>query len=194
MIGRLLSIGAAILLVLAFSVTGFAEDSKLAFFDMNKFMAKSTKAKELQKKFTDFLEVKKSALEKMQKEITAMKQDLQSKSSMLKEDKLKKDFADIKKAEVDFELAQKDAQNSVQNEEREFMAIIQRDITKIIGQIRTQKKLALVFNSVAMVSADDAYDITEEVVKAYDASPDTAKAPKPKAPTAGIKHKPDTKK
>ena len=56
-----------------------------------------------------------------------------------------------------------------------MMAIFQRDLTKIIARIRAQKGLKLVFNQAALLSADDALDITDEVAKAYDAEATTAR-------------------
>ena len=67
------------------------------------------------------------------------------------------------------------------------MESFQRDLTKIIARIRAQKGLMMVFNQAALLSADDALDITEDVAKAYDAeaaAPAAAPAPK-KAPAAG---------
>ncbi len=68
-----------------------------------------------------------------------------------------------------------------------------RDLVKIIGDVRKQKKLSLILNSTsAILAADDSLDITDEVVKIYDASAPTkpaaadkskpAAGPKPKAP------------
>jgi Skp family chaperone for outer membrane proteins len=92
--------------------------------------------------------------------------------------------------EMELKLAEKSAQNSLQNEEQEAMKIFQRDLVNIISKIRTQKGLTMVFNQAALLSADDALDITAEVAKAYDATAAApAAAPRPKAPAAAPAHK-----
>lgn len=197
---RSLILGAVLLFSLIFAGASLAQDGKLAFFDMQKFMTKSIKAKEMQKKLSDFRDVKVAALENKKKELMAMGEELQKQGPMLKEEKRNEKIIEIKKREVEYQLLEKEAQNAVQNEEREFMEVMQRDITKIIGKIRAQRNLAFVFNSVAMVSADDSYDITEEIIKAYDADGEAGKPsakPKPAAGPAGGAPKPkapDTKK
>ena len=62
--------------------------------------------------------------------------------------------------------------------------VFRRDVSKIIGQLRGQKKLTLVVNADALLSADDALDITDDVVKLYDAEAGKAPAPKPAATKA----------
>ena len=64
-----------------------------------------------------------------------------------------------------------------------------RDLVKIIGELRKQKNLSLILNSTsAILAADDSLDITDEVVKIYDASagskPAAADKAKPAAPPA----------
>jgi Skp family chaperone for outer membrane proteins len=104
---------------------------------------------------------------------------------MLKEDTRNQMIKEIGIKEMEFKLAEKEAQNSLQNEEREMMEVFQRDLTKIIAQIRAQKGYTMVFNQAALLSADDALDITEDVAKAYDAAAAAPAAAPKKAPAAG---------
>jgi|SRR5208283_1725762 outer membrane protein len=175
-------------LVLVCVVTGQAQDLKVAFVDLQKFASKSVKAQTMQKKLMDLMNTKRTALENKKKELADLQDQLQKQGPMLKEDTRNQKIKEIGIKEMEFKLAEKEAQNSLQNEERETMEIFQRDLTKIIARIRAQKGLIMVFNQAALLSADDALDITEDVAKAYDAeaaAPAAAPAPKPKAPAAG---------
>jgi outer membrane protein len=175
-------------LVLVCVVTGQAQDLKVAFVDLQKFASKSVKAQTMQKKLMDLMNTKRTALENKKKELQELQEKLQKQGPMLKEDTRHQMIKEIGIKEMEFKLAEKEAQNSLQNEEREMMEIFQRDLTKIIARIRAQKGLIMVFNQAALLSADDALDITEDVAKAYDAeaaAPAAAPAPKPKAPAAG---------
>ena len=173
-------------LVLVCVVTGQAQDLKVAFVDLQKFASTSVKAQTMQKKLMDLMNTKRTALENKKKELQELQEKLQKQGPMLKEDTRNQMIKEIGIKEMEFKLAEKEAQNSLQNEEREMMEVFQRDLTKIIAQIRAQKGYTMVFNQAALLSADDALDITADVAKAYDAAAAApAAAPKPKAPAAG---------
>jgi len=177
---------AAILFCVEFSQ---AQEVKMAFFDWQKFMSKSTRAKEQWKKLNDLLEMKRTALENKKKELLNLQEQLQKQGPMLKEETRNDKIKEIGIKEMELKLAEKEAQNTLQNEERAATEVLQRDLIKIVSKIRAQKNLAMVFNSnVALLSADDALDITDEVVKQYDAEGDSGKPaatkPKPAAPHA----------
>ncbi|MGO9566484.1 MAG: OmpH family outer membrane protein [Desulfomonilaceae bacterium] len=178
-------VSAVFALVFVCVITGEAQDLKVAFVDLQKFASKSVKAQTMQKKLMDLMNTKRSALESKKKEMSDLQEQLQKQGPMLKEDTRNQKIKEIGIKEMEFKLAEKEAQSSLQNEEREAMEIFQRDLTKIISRIRAQKGLTMVFNQAALLSADDALDITEEVAKVYDAEAAApAAAPKPKAPAA----------
>ncbi|HMK34188.1 MAG TPA: OmpH family outer membrane protein [Desulfomonilaceae bacterium] len=164
---------------------GHAQDQKFAFVDMQKFLAKSARAQEQQKKLMQLLESKKTSLEHKRKELVDLQEQLQKQRGMLKDEAKNDELLKIGRKKMEYELAEKDAQESLQNEERFWMETLQRDLTKIIGKVRNERKLSLVFNSAALLSADDSLDLTEEIARLYDADTEAGKAPaapKPKAP------------
>lgn len=172
-------------LILVCVVTGQAQDLKVAFVDLQKFASKSVKAQTMQKKLMDRMNTLRTSLESKKKELADLQEQLQKQGPMLKEDTRNQKIKEIGIKEMEFKLAEKEAQNSLQNEERDTMESFQRDLTKIIARIRAQKGLMMVFNQAALLSADDALDITEEVAKAYDAEAAAPAAAPKKAPAAG---------
>jgi len=164
-----------------------AQGTKFAFVDFQKFAAKSKRAQSQQQKFAQMVDAKRTALENKKKEMETLNEQLQKQGPMLKEETRNEKIKQLGIKEMEFKLAEKEAQNALQNEQREQGEIFRRDITKIINRIRMEQKYTLIFDSAALVSADDSLDITEGVVKLYDAEPDEAKAapakPKPAAPT-----------
>lgn len=162
-----------------------AQDLKVGFVDLQKFASLSAKAKAMQTKLMNLMNTKKQALENKKKELQDLQEQLQKQGPMLKEDTRNQKIKDIGIKEMELKLAEKEAQNSLQNEEREQMEVFQRDLIKVIAKIRAQKGLTMIFNQAALLSADDSLDITSEVAKAYDAEAAApAAAPKPKAPAA----------
>jgi Skp family chaperone for outer membrane proteins len=163
-----------------------AEDAKYGFVDMQKFMAESTKAKAQQKKLMDLLQVKKTSLEKMARDIQTLKDEVQKQAAMLDEKVRNDKIKEVTMKETEFKLAEQEAKSVLQNEERDMMESLQQDMMRIITKIRQDKKLALVFNSAALLSADDALNITAEVAKAYDADTSAGAKPAPKANKAPV--------
>jgi len=172
---------AAVALVFIASGVSVAQDLKIAFVDFNKFASISKKAQEQQKKFGEMVTAKRTALENKKKELDGLQEQLQKQGPMLKEETRNVKIKEIGIKEMELKLAEKEAQNQLQNEQREAQDIFRRDITKILNQMRADRNLSFILDSVALLSANDALDITEEVVRVYDGSA-AAAAPKPKAP------------
>jgi Skp family chaperone for outer membrane proteins len=182
MVRRLLTLGTALLIAVAWAAVGYAQEDKFAFFDMQKFMGNSEKAKGQQKKLTDLVDVQKKKLDGLKKEIMALNQEAENLGPMMKPEKQKQLMMDMEKKKIEYSMAEKEAQSAVQAAEQKLMGEMQAEITDKIRKIRADRNLAFVFNSVALVSADDTLDITAEVIKAYDGdtAPPKAKAPAPK--------------
>ncbi|MGO9123146.1 MAG: OmpH family outer membrane protein [Desulfomonilaceae bacterium] len=168
-----------------------AQEIKIGFVDLMKLTERSQRAKEHQQKFGQLVEKKRTALENKKKELMDLQEQFSKQGPMLKPETRDLKMKEIGIKEMEFKMEEKNAQADLQNEQREAQEVIQRDLRKIIGQIRSQKKLTLVVNADALLSADDALDITEEVVKQYDSeagrapAAKPAPAPKPAGPTPG---------
>jgi len=162
-----------------------AQEIRIGFVDLMKFAQQSQRAKEQQQRFVTIVEKKRAAIEKLKKELVDAQQQYEKQGPMLNENVRSQKLKEIGIKEMEVKLAEKDAQSELQNEQRDAQEIFRRDVTKIIGQLRGQKKLTLVMNAEALLSADDALDITEDVIKQYDAEKGAAPkpAPKPAGPT-----------
>lgn len=173
---------AVALLCISFEASN-AQEGKFAFVDFQKFAANSKKAQAQQQKFVQLVDTKRTALENKKKEMETLNEQLQKQGPMLKEETRNQKIKELGLKEMEFKLAEKDAQNVLQNEQREQQEIFRRDISKIISQVRVQKKLTFIFDSAALLAADETLDITDEVVRLYDAESDKAGAVKPKPAT-----------
>jgi Skp family chaperone for outer membrane proteins len=176
-----------------------AQEMKYGFVDIQQFMKDSKKFTDQQKKLMSLFEMKKSALETKAKELETLKSGAQVLTDAARNEKIK----EITMKETELKLSEQEAKGLLQGEEQSMMQGLQDDLKRIIAKIRQEKKLSLVFNSAALLSADDALNVTKEVAAAYDADPSTPSkhsaaanpaatrakpaphaAPKPKAPGA----------
>jgi len=169
-----------------------AENAKFAFVDFQKFAGLSQKAKDQQKKFGEMVETKRAALEKLKKELIDGQEQLTKQGPMLKEETRNEKLKQLGIKEMELKLSEKEAQNAVQNAQRDFQEIFRVEIGKVISAIRAEKHLTAIFDSAALLSADDSLDITAEVARRYDAESSKAAAPaaRPKAAAPAAAPKP----
>jgi outer membrane protein len=181
----------------AFASVCSAQAGKVAFVDFQKFAKKSLKAQEQQKALVNKISAKRRDLENKKKEYDRLREELQKQGPMLKEDTRNAKMKELAMRELELKMAEKEAEEYLRNEQREAEEIFRRDISKVIAAIRTEKKLMMVLNSAALLAADDAMDISDEVAKRYDAQAGGAKAAAPapaKKPAGPAKSKAPAKK
>ncbi|MDA8406504.1 MAG: OmpH family outer membrane protein [Deltaproteobacteria bacterium] len=193
----LIFLSTTLLLVFAFG-TSFAQNPlTIAYVDLQQFQAKSKRIQEMQKRFSELNNIKRTGLEKKQNELKSLSDQLQKQGPMLKEETRNEKIKELGMKEMELKLAQKQAESELQNEARALDESMMRDLIKIIGALRKQKNLSLILNSTsAILSADDSLDITEEVAKLYDSSAGSkpaAEKGKPATPPAVQHPKPKPK-
>jgi outer membrane protein len=176
----------AMLTMLIFS-TGIclAQQLKIGFVDFVEFATKSKRAQAQQKKFQQLVAQKQGALHKKKKEMEDLQEQIQKQSPMLTEEKRNQMIKDLGIKEMELKLAQREAENLLRNEQRDAQEVFQRDVVKIVSEIRKQKGLTMILNASALLSVDDALNVTDAVVKAYDAQKPAARpAARPAVRTA----------
>jgi outer membrane protein len=170
-------------------VRAAATTGSIAFVDLLKFMSKSKKVRVRAGKMKSLQEKKKNELIGMQKKIRALQEELQKQGPMLKEETRKAKERQIQHLAIDLRTTEKQAKGDLERENRENQRIIMMNVHKIVAEIRKQKHYAFIFNQAALLSADDRFDITSEVIKRYDSMPEaTAAAPRRPAPARKPAH------
>jgi Skp family chaperone for outer membrane proteins len=151
-------------------VTSQAQEPRVGFVDFKRFAAKSVKFQAQHKKLMDLINAKREALERQKKE-------LETEGRM----------ADLRKLERELAAETACSATSSEGSERNLMMLgLQQDLAKIIiSRIRVEKGLAIVFNREALLWADEALDLTDEVAKAYDDAEDI-----PPRPVSGFPREP----
>lgn len=146
-----------------------AAEITIGYFDFVKFMGKSVRAQEHQKKIATLFEQKRKDLENKKKDIEGLREMLQKQAPMLKEDTRNAKIKDLSIKETEFKIAEQEAQTSLQSLEREIQEAMLKDLKKIVTDIRAEKKLTFIMNSQALMAADETMDVTDEAIRMYDA-------------------------
>lgn len=173
-------LGLTMIVVFAAASLCAAQEPKVAFVNIMQFMQKSIQAKESQRKLQALKDQKKNALDRKVDEIRALKEKLEKTGPMLKEETRNAMIRDVSIKETELKLAQQEAESSLQSAFRDWEQTMQQDLTKIVSQIRVEKKLAYIARAEALLAYDPAMDITDEVISRYDASHAGAPAAHPK--------------
>lgn len=181
--GLLVVIGA--FLVTAFAWLGIAQAQgvKFAFVNLQTFSEKSKKFMTQQQKLMEYAAKKQAEFEKKKEQLLQLDQDLKKQGPMLKPETRDEKLKEMGLKEMELKLFEKQVQTDLQNEQRELMELARKDMKQIIDKIRKEKNLTLVFDSMILLGADEALDITEDVIRQYDASGPAPAATKP-APAA----------
>jgi outer membrane protein len=187
--------GLAVLALGCFWPVLAAEEFKIGFIDLQAFGQKSKKAAQQQQTLMQLATQKQQELEQKKESLIAIEQDLRKQGPLLREDTRNDKLKEMAVKKMELELFEKQAQQQLQNEERDFMQGFQKDLTQIVEKIRKDKKLTLIFNRAALVSVDESLDLTDEAAKEYDAMATTAAKPgaKPGPGTAPPPVKPPAK-
>jgi Skp family chaperone for outer membrane proteins len=163
-------------IVAAAFATGFlcvsvssADEMKVGFVNTQEFISKSVRAQAQRKKLLELYQVKKSALEKRAKELQGLKNEMSGQYQALEKEAKNERVKQMALKRTEFKLSEQEAKNTVRNEDRDVTNTLQQDVVKIVHKIRQDKKLGVVFNSSALLSADEKLNLTEEVARAYDA-------------------------
>ena len=166
--------------VAALSTSAFAQSlpMRLAVIDVQRVLATSTAGKQAYEKLKKMQEDRIAKAQKMDEESKALENEINTKKLSLSEDKLN----DLQKALSDKKIAMQryaqDADREVSDARDKELAALEQKIKPVIDQMGKELGLAAIFNKYesGLVYASDAIDITDTVIKRFDA---TTAAPAP---------------
>ncbi|MBC8019058.1 MAG: OmpH family outer membrane protein [Verrucomicrobia bacterium] len=149
----------------------FAADVKLGYIDMQRALNSSDAGKEAKeqlaarvKKYQDEINIK-------QEEIKKLKDDLEKQGMLLSESARASKEKDYQQRLKEFQRFTKDAQDELQGKDEEFTRKILEGMEKVIQEFGRKNGYSFIFvKNEGMLFADDKADVTEEVLKNFNAS------------------------
>lgn len=171
---RFLRLSLAIVVVFAVSIglaaVGMAENgapAKIGFVDMTKIMKDSKAAKSAQAALQKEIDSKKAVMKEkndklagMDKELRNLKQD--SPAWKDKRDKLTKEADAFNRLRMEYD-------GQLQKKNAELMQKMFADVQQIIKKVAAGEKYTIVLDTRAALLVDDSADLTDKVMKMYDA-------------------------
>ena len=176
----IIAVGAALAVLYMFSSVAWTQQFRVGFVNLPRVIQESKRADKAKTGLLQLQKRKRTQLDKMKNDLLKLQEDLQKKAPLLNEERRNSMIKQIGIKEMELKLAAKTAERELQDAQAEFQEVFMRDIAKVITKVRKDKGLAMVFNSAALLSAEDAFDITATVIKAYDAAKSAKSKPAPK--------------
>jgi len=155
----------------------FPEGAKFAFVDIQVIASNSAEGKAATAKLDELRKKKNTELQSKATALKGMQDKLQAGGTVLSDSARAQLQKDIEKGQRDLEYAQQDAQTEVQDMTNQLQEEFQTKLNPILEQIRADKGLLMIFSSrdAGIVAADMGLDLSDEVIKRFDA---TKTAPK----------------
>jgi Skp family chaperone for outer membrane proteins len=154
----------------------FPEGAKLAYINTQRVAAESAEGKAASSKLKALNDKKVQELNERQKQLQAQQQKLQQGGSVLSDAARVELEKNIEKMQVDIQRFTQDAQAEVQELNNQLQGEFERKLRPIIAAVSQEKGLQMVFGpDSGIVWADAGLDITNDVIKRFDAGSGTSK-------------------
>jgi outer membrane protein len=142
---------------------------KIGVINVERLVQESALGKEAFNRVKKINDVKKDEGEKLSKELRDMEQKLADQGSALADDKREALQKSYQEKAIAFKRFQDDANRDLETAQKKELGELERRVFPVINQVGKERGFTLVFNKFqsGLVYADDAVDITDEVLKVF---------------------------
>lgn len=164
-----------LLFILAFFATAVcasANDLKIGYVDLQKALNMSEAGKSAKEKIAQRVKELEASFEGRDKELKKLKDDLDKQSLLLSEEARAAKERDYQQKLKEFQRLTKDAQEEVQQKDADFTRQILEGLSKVIQDFGTKEGYTMILEKTesAVLFADPKVDLTDRLIKAFDAS------------------------
>lgn len=149
----------------------FAADVKLGYIDMQRALNSSDAGKEAKEQLAARVKKYQDEINTKQEEIKKLKDDLEKQGMLLSESARASKEKDYQQRLKEFQRFTKDAQDELQGKDEEYTRKILEGMEKIIQEFGRKNGYTFIFvKNEGMLFVDEKVDVTEEVLKNFNAS------------------------
>src|SRR6516162_3601557 len=159
---------AALLMGMAVAVTAQA-DVRLAFVDVQRALNECRAGKAAKTQFRGRIERLQAQLEGEQGEVEQLKRELEQKGSLMQSDQRQNLEEDYEKKLRHFQDDYKNSRDELQEKDSQVTGAIVRDLATVVREIGAKNGYTMVMEKGTLLWAIPATDITDQVIRAYDA-------------------------
>ncbi len=159
-----------VLTLAALALAGIAHaEEKLAFVDIQRALNDCRNGKTAKAEFKVRLQRVQSQLQQEQGEVQSLKDQIEKKGSLMQPDQRSNVENEYAKKLRDFQADYKTSSDELQERDKEMTGAIVRDLATVVRQIGQREGYTMVMEKGGLLWANASIDITDQVIRAYDA-------------------------
>ncbi len=158
-----------VLAMLAFSVPAFAEELKIGYVDLQRALNESDRGRRAKEEFKGQVEKLQGSLKKKKEAIDHLKEQLEKKAAVMKEEERSNLEDEYRRKLRDFEREYKDSQADLERKDNELTGAILRELQEVIREYGEHEAYTLILeaSSSAVLYGKKNADLTDEILKEY---------------------------
>jgi outer membrane protein len=164
---RIRRVAPLVALLALFTTAAMAAELKVAFVDMQRALNESNAGKKAKGDFRAEIMRLQSRLERQQSEVQALKDELDKKGMLMREDERRNLQDDYTRKLRDFERSYKDSKDELQQKDNEVTGAIIRDLAYVVRNVGERDGYTVVLEKGSLLWATPSIDITSEVIREY---------------------------
>ena len=164
-------IGLVLAATLLCAAPALANDLKIGYVDMQQALNTCAAGKDAKEKIAKTVKEYKGTIEARQKDLDKLRSELEKQSSVLSEDARAAKEQDYQQKVKDFQRFTKDIQDELQQKDAAFTHKILEQLFKLVKEIGKKEGYTMVFErgQGGVIYADAKVDLTDHLIKTYDA-------------------------
>ena len=155
------------MLVLSCTVVLAQERIKIGFIDVQRIISESQAGKKAKDRFQAQVKKAETDVQKERQDLERLKNDLDKKGPLLKDEERRNLEADLQKRSVILQRTLGDYQQDLQRRNNEMMAEILKELEQVVTEVGKADKFTLILERSQILYSDQAIDITNKVIDAY---------------------------
>jgi len=155
------------MLVLSCTVALAQERIKIGFIDVQRIISESQAGKKAKDRFQAQVKKAEGDVQKERQDLERLKNDLDKKGPLLKDEERRNLEADLQKRSVILQRTLGDYQQDLQRRNNEMMAEILKELEQVVTEVGKADKFTLILGRSQILYSDQAIDITNKVIDAY---------------------------
>jgi outer membrane protein len=156
----------------ATTAAGARDDVRIAYVDLQRAIFASNPGKEARRSLDERTDRLKKDLEKRQEEVRALQAEFQKQSALLSSEARADRERDLQRRFRDVERLKQDSEDELNRRDAELSKRILGEVREVVRQLGGKGNYTLILerNAAGVLYAANGVDLTEEVIKVYNAS------------------------
>jgi outer membrane protein len=143
------------------------ERVKIGFIDVQRAVSESQAGKRAKDRFQAQVKKAEADMLKEKQELERLKNDLDKKGPLMKEEERRNLEADLQKRYVTYQRNAGDHQQELRQKESEIMSDILKELEQIVNEVGKAEKFTLILERSQILYSDQGIDITNRVIEVY---------------------------